>query len=378
MNRKTDKVYIWPVCSRIIHWMIAISFIASFITSFYENLLHLHVAFGYLFGLMIIYRIVWGFIGPRYATFKTFKLTFKEFKDYFIEKVQNRWRKLPPGHNAASSWFTILLLTFGLFLVVGGILLYGIQEGKGIAAFLNQEYYPYMTILLDSHIYIAYGLVTMVTVHIIGVFIEHFYHKNEMIFLMITGYKNCKGEDMQLPVFKHIFSYSSILIAFMIFYDVEHSNNNLLIKSKFTAVDYEKENVHYVKECGSCHKVYPPFMLPENSWKRIMRGLSNHFGDEITDANISKEQQRSIKDYLVAHSAEHSTREIAYKVIQATQKIQPKSVTKTTYWKETHKEIPRERYRSRTIKDKSNCFACHKDFEYGIVDDVNIVMDMNN
>ena len=176
-NRKPDKVFVWPIGTRIIHWMLALSFTTAFITSFYEELLHDHVALGFIFGIMIIYRIIWGFIGPRYATFNTFKLSLPALKFYFVEKVTNRWREIPAGHNPASSWYTVWAMIVGTVIVSTGLLLYGIQEAKGLLSFLNDDYSQYMELLTLIHQYSSYLFVTWVSIHIAGVLVEQFYHK---------------------------------------------------------------------------------------------------------------------------------------------------------------------------------------------------------
>ncbi|HIP41782.1 MAG TPA: hypothetical protein EYG90_04635 [Campylobacterales bacterium] len=50
----------------------------------------------------------------------------------------------------------------------------------------------------------------------------------------------------------------------------------------------------------------------------------------------------------------------------------PKAITKIPYWRETHKNIPKSAFKTKEIKDKSNCIACHKDFDEGNLDDMNI------
>ena len=44
------------------------------------------------------------------------------------------------------------------------------------------------------------------------------------------------------------------------------------------------------KECGSCHMVFNPEMLPAKSWETIMKGLKNHFGKEVglDEATVGK------------------------------------------------------------------------------------------
>ena len=38
-------------------------------------------------------------------------------------------------------------------------------------------------------------------------------------------------------------------------------------------------NPLYKQECGSCHFAYPPSFLPARSWEKIMKNLSDHFGE---------------------------------------------------------------------------------------------------
>ena len=96
MNKKEGKVFVWPICTRIIHWTIGLSFSASFFTSFYKEYIHYHIAFGWIFGVMLCYRIIWGFIGPRYAAFNTFRFNLGELKWYFQEKIIDRYQKDSP------------------------------------------------------------------------------------------------------------------------------------------------------------------------------------------------------------------------------------------------------------------------------------------
>ncbi len=375
MNKRKGYVYVWPIGTRIIHWMMAISFTAAFITSFQENMLHNHVAFGFIFLIIIIYRIIWGFIGPRYATFNTFKLKPSQLKYYFVEKIQNRWRKIPAGHNPASSWFTVWALTVGTVIVVSGLLLYGVQEAKGPFRDLNSNYAEYMFILDAIHKYASYLFAVWVAIHITGVLIEQFWHKTGMVFAMVTGYKKTEGEDTEVKPLLNSFSYLMIFIAMGTYFFIISSNYNFLTLRKYGYIDYKEEYPLFYEKCGECHNIYPPYLLPKESWRRVMAGLDNHFGEEITDANISKSQQAVILKFLQENAAETNKREAAVKMMHSLDIRRPKAITKTPYWRETHKNIPRSVFKKKKIKDKSNCKACHKEFEHGNLDDMQIIYD---
>ena len=56
-----------------------------------------------------------------------------------------------------------------------------------------------------------------------------------------------------------------------------------------------------LKECGACHMAFPPQLLPARSWKAIMLGLSDHFGE---NAELAEPTRAEITAYLVAHAAD--------------------------------------------------------------------------
>lgn len=379
MNKKKDHVFVWPIYTRIIHWLIASSFTFAFIFSLQENLLNLHVAVGIIFGLMLVYRIIWGFVGTKYAKLNTLKLSLADLKFYFVEKVRNRWREIPAGHNPASSWYTIIVLFVGSVISITGLFLYGIQEGKGYLGYLNNDYYMYMDILFDIHKYASYFVLAWAVIHIVGVLIEQFYHKTNMVFAMITGYKKAKGEDSKVGKYKSGLTYLFLVISALVFFVSTDGRNNPFVASKYKQHDYKHESFTYYAECGACHQPYPPFMLPTSSWQRVKEGLKNHFGEEISpimkkgENRISINDQTVIFNYLKEHSADKSKREISVKVMKSLDGARGrKSITKIQYWKDTHANIPNHLFKSSKVKRKSNCFACHKNFEKGIIEDIDI------
>ena len=261
----------------------------------------------------------------------------------------------------------------GTVIVVSGLLLYGIQEAKGLFRFLNNDYTEYMGILTWVHKYSSYLFAAWVVIHIAGVMVEQFWHRTGMVFAMITGYKRTEGEDTKVKSSLSFFAYTMILIAIGTYFFIVSSNYNFLTLQKYTNIDYEAKHPVFYNECGDCHKVYPPYMLPKRSWEKIMLSLDNHRGEEITEANITKSQQVSILEFLTQNAAETSKREAAVKVMHSLGERRPKNITKTPYWRETHKDIPKSVYKQKEIKDKSNCIACHKDFDQGNMDDMNII-----
>lgn len=60
----------------------------------------------------------------------------------------------------------------------------------------------------------------------------------------------------------------------------------------------------YVKECGTCHMPFSPQLLPAASWRRVMDGLDNHFGES---ASLDAGTRETITRYLVANAADEAS-----------------------------------------------------------------------
>ena len=85
----------------------------------------------------------------------------------------------------------------------------------------------------------------------------------------------------------------------------------------------------YVKECGSCHMVYPPELLPARSWAKIMGSLQDHFGDS---AQLDAATQQRIHDYLVAHAADNAPNEHSVAIMQSLRPGEtPLRITRTSW-----------------------------------------------
>ena len=65
------------------------------------------------------------------------------------------------------------------------------------------------------------------------------------------------------------------------------------------------DNDNYVEECGACHFAYPPGLLTEASWKKLLApaALEDHFGEnaELDDVTLAE-----ITGFVLTNSAEKS------------------------------------------------------------------------
>jgi len=124
------------------------------------------------------------------------------------------------------------------------------------------------------------------------------------------------------------------------------------------------ENAAYRAECGSCHFAYQPGLLPEKSWRKMMAGLDDHFGD---NAELSADVNKNILDYLVANSADKSDYKRSTRIVGSLQVGEvPLRISDTVYFKRKHNEIPaRFVADNKDVGSYSKCAACHTRAEQG-------------
>ncbi len=363
------KIYVWPVCIRTFHWLYAFSFSAAFILLWFENLLKYHIALGIFFFFLTLFRIFWGIIGPLYSNFRCFDLRGDHLINYVFHIFGHKDKT--PGHNPGASWGAILMLIFASLTGISGVVLLGIQEGKGIFSFLNPYFYSYMEGFYNFHAFSAYALLVIVCVHILGVIFEHFYHHSGIIWSMFTGYKYAlEGESVKLNFMQNVFAAFFIFFSLFLFYYTLYKDENFMTISRFQPIDYEKNYPLLYEECGDCHIVFPAYLLPKRAWNAIMDTPEDHFGDEL---DLEPEDSKTIREYLVKNSGENSTREAAVKILFSIKnKKDIISIVNTPYWKDTHRHIPKRVFKLKEIDSKYSCDACHPDIVKGNIDDDNI------
>ncbi len=123
-------------------------------------------------------------------------------------------------------------------------------------------------------------------------------------------------------------------------------------------------NATYTTECGSCHMVYPPGLLPAESWRAMMAGLDDHFGE---NAELEPSTNQSLTNYLVSNSADASPYRRSRKIIRSlSASTAPLRISDLPYIRHEHDELPaRLVTENPDVGSLSNCVACHQGAERG-------------
>jgi hypothetical protein len=117
------------------------------------------------------------------------------------------------------------------------------------------------------------------------------------------------------------------------------------------------------KECGACHMAFQPGFLPARSWDRMMAGLSDHFGEDVS---LPDDQARAIRDYLLANAGDaagggRSARYMQWVKPGGT----PLRITENPDFLRKHR-FAASVWKDPKVMTRSNCLACHRDADLGI------------
>ena len=120
-------------------------------------------------------------------------------------------------------------------------------------------------------------------------------------------------------------------------------------------------------ECSDCHIAYQPQMLPQRSWRRLMGGLADHFGEELS---LDEETTQQVLRYLLDNAADRSETKGARKFLEGLRSgDDPIRITDTPRWKDKHDELPENAWSDPRIAFKGECEVCHTDAKHGNYDD---------
>lgn len=121
-----------------------------------------------------------------------------------------------------------------------------------------------------------------------------------------------------------------------------------------------------IKECGSCHNVFYPEMLPRSSWQAILGNLKDHFGDDATIANEAT--RKHITDFHLNNSADVTNTRQAGKWMEGVT-APAKAITQAPRFVRKHSGIKPEIFQVKEIGSKANCAGCHSAYGRGTFED---------
>jgi cytochrome b len=174
-----DRIKVWDPLVRIGHWTLVASIAAAWFTR--EGNHELHEAIGYVALAVIAVRLVWGFIGPRYARFSQFVRGPAATLRYAGLTLRGREPR-HVGHNPLGGWMIVALLLMVALTALSGVL-YTTDRFWGV------EWVE------DVHEGLANTLLVLVAFHVAGVIVESLRQREDLVGAMFHGRKRGPRRD---------------------------------------------------------------------------------------------------------------------------------------------------------------------------------------
>jgi len=115
------RIKVWDLPVRLFHWLLVALILAAWVTQYLDRM-SLHVWIGESILTLLLFRVVWGFVGSDTARFSWFLRS----PVAALRHLAHLWRREPDreiGHNAAGGWMVLVMLA-----------LIGLQAGTGLCA----------------------------------------------------------------------------------------------------------------------------------------------------------------------------------------------------------------------------------------------------
>ncbi len=125
---KQKEIRVWDPLVRIFHWSLVLAFAVAYFSGDEES--DIHIYSGYIILGLLVFRLLWGFVGTRFSRFSDFiyspQAIIKYSKDLFSGKAKHYL-----GHNPAGGAMIIALLLSLIVVTYSGLKVYAIEEGAG-------------------------------------------------------------------------------------------------------------------------------------------------------------------------------------------------------------------------------------------------------
>ena len=229
------KTYVWSIPTRAFHWLLVFGIIVSFISIEAVDSISIHVISGLTIGIIILFRLLWGFFGPRYSHFKDFFLNPRAI----IEFLKKSNIKIYLGHNPLASVVMLGIVVVVLFMVLSGIMLLASNSETALFFSINSEYH---NLFMEIHEILFSALMVLTGMHFLGLILDRVKNKEAGTLMSIfNGYKTIEGEGIKLNKGQKIIA---------IFFGVLLVLSLILMTSskKITSIQFDDQETEMVDE----------------------------------------------------------------------------------------------------------------------------------
>lgn len=170
---------IWDAPVRVFHWLMVLCFAGAYLSAESERWRLLHVSLGYTMAGLVAFRLVWGLVGTRHARFASFVRGPAAVARYLRGLLQGQ-PEAGPGHNPAGALAIVGLQALAAVVTTAGWATYNELGGDWIE---------------ELHEGAANLMLALVGVHVAGVLLSSWLHRENLVAAMFSGRKRAQPQE---------------------------------------------------------------------------------------------------------------------------------------------------------------------------------------
>ena len=181
---KVRRIKIWDAPVRVFHWAL-VALIAFSWWSVKAHHMEWHLLSGYAVLGLVIFRVIWGFVGSDTARFASFVRGPKATLAY-LRTLPSRHAPAAPGHNPLGAWSVLALL--GLIAAVVGLGLFSVDvDGLDSGPLADRVSFDFGRACARLHDQGFDVLLWLIGLHVAAVAFYLVYKRRDLIGPMILG-----------------------------------------------------------------------------------------------------------------------------------------------------------------------------------------------
>lgn len=177
-----NRLHIWDLPTRLFHWLLVLAILTAYVTGqIGGNLIVWHGRAGLFIIGLVVFRVVWGFVGAPTARFAHFVRGPGAIRAY----LRGHWQGI--GHNPLGALSVVALLTLvGAQAVTGLFTNDDISFQGPLADLVSKEV---SDSLLGVHVLLQNVLLGLVVVHLAAIVFYVRFKRENLVKPMVTGWK---------------------------------------------------------------------------------------------------------------------------------------------------------------------------------------------
>lgn len=186
-------VRVWDLPTRLFHWALAACIIGSLVSvNLGGNAIGWHFRFGYAILTLLLFRLAWGFLGPRYARFGSFPPSPSAALRYLRGSAGHG-----PGHTPLGAFSVYaLLLALGVQVGTGLFATDDIMWDGPLKALVSNATSNSLTIVHEINRFVVIALIVL---HLAAVAWYTWVRRQPLVRPMIVGDKTIEGPAAHAP-----------------------------------------------------------------------------------------------------------------------------------------------------------------------------------